>query len=464
MCGIICSKYNINDALKRLHHRGPNSSAILKVKQLNFGFVRLAINDKTPKGMQPFQYKHYVALFNAEIYNYKELILKYNLEVNSQSDTEVILPLFEKFGVEIINLLDGFYSGVIFDTKRLKLYTIRDFIGKKPLFLIESNNEKFISSELKIFDKIHHFQIIPKGFSYIENFQKINLIKSYSYETSNNNLDNLLHSAVKKRIPCEQFGIFLSGGIDSSIIAYIALKYSKNIQFYTLANPDSRDFKSVQLLKEHLHIKNLKFIELPNKEILKRLIKEVVYHTESYNPSIISNGIGTYLLSKEAQKDGLKVVLGGDGADEVFSGYTGIYKENIKIKDRLLNDLHFTVLRRIDTCSMAHSIELRVPYLDRKLVSFSNNLEESQLKNKKILRDTFVDHLPLYITQREKISFDRGSGLRKGIVSILRENGLSEKENLFKIWKEFFHIEESTNPYFHSYPVFDKYITNRSES
>ena len=126
-------------------------------------------------------------------------------------------------------------------------------------------------------------------------------------------------------------------------------------------------------MEKFLNIKNVKYIEISTN--ISELIERVVYFTESYNPSIISNGVGTFLLSKEAKKDNLKIVLTGDGADEVFCGYS-ICKENPKyMRKNILDDLEITELRKIDNISMAHSIELRNPFLDRIIIAFANNLK-----------------------------------------------------------------------------------------
>jgi asparagine synthase (glutamine-hydrolysing) len=470
MCGILCSTENQNSFFERLNiirHRGPDDQQIINIDNLNFGFTRLSINDKTEKGMQPFKYKHFIGLFNGEIYNFRELIYKYNLKTQSKSDTEIILLLFDKLNnkSEIIDILDGFFSGVIFDTQNKKFYFLRDHIGKKPLFFVKTEDKNiFITSELKTVSdkKIESFQLLPKGFSELKN-NKINHIKYIFTDFKlKHNFLNILENAVKKRVPNEKFGVFLSGGIDSSVIAFLSLKFSQNIIFYTLGDKLSEDYKSVQILIKFLKIKNIKFVDLPIDSKIEELINKVVFHTESYNPSIISNGIGTYLLSKQAKKDNLKVVLTGDGADEVFCGYDicKTEKDIFKKREQFLNDLETTELRRIDLSAMANSIELRNPFLDKNLVFYKYSKDD--LFNKNILRKTFQNLLPHQIVERNKKSFDRGSSLRSSVVNYLRRNNNSEKFELLKIWKSKFILFDENHSFFHSYPVFDKYIENRA--
>ena len=243
--------------------------------------------------------------------------------------------------------------------------------------------------------------------------------------------------------------------------------------YYVLGSKnESNDYSYAVNLIKYLGLKNVKFIDLPSKNEIKTLISKIVYASESYNPSIISNGLCTYLLSKAAKEDGIKVVISGEGADELFCGYHYLKKEEDwkKIRSKLIEDMQFTELRRLDLLSMDNSIEMRCPFLDKEVYSYSENLnysdffvnKDNTLFNKYILRKTFEDDLPNEIIYRKKISFDVGSGIRKMIVNILRENGKSEKEELKSIWKRHF-SKDYTNTYFHSYPTFDEVIEKRNE-
>ena len=346
---------------------------------------------------------------------------------------------------------------------------MRDYIGKKPLFFGTSNNESFIVSELKAIDFISDFQIVPKGFSELKN-GKINLLENHQIPfVSKDVLKETIVEAVKKRIPKneKQFGVFLSGGLDSSIIASIVAKYADNVIYYTLGNTD--DLSYVNLLAKQLNLK-IKNVELPKSNELPELIDKIVYHTESYNPSIISNGLATYLLSAEAHKDNLKVVLSGEGADELFCGYPVSKNVNEWFEKRaeLIENMYFTELRRLDLASMAHTIEIRCPFLDRKVYSVSNGckLEDliSDFQGKQILRKAFKDDLPNEILRRNKMSFDIGSGIRKMVVENLTRSRKTEKQQLKEIWNKYFQNSLSDNYYFHSYPTFDKAIEKRGVS
>ncbi|ETR71905.1 MAG: asparagine synthase (glutamine-hydrolysing) [Candidatus Magnetoglobus multicellularis str. Araruama] len=275
-----------------------------------------------------------------------------------------------------------------------------------------------------------------------------------------------------KRLPdqTEPVGVFLSGGIDSSIIASIVASYRKDAIYYTLKTPHSSDSSYVKQLERYLGLKRVKYIEYIKDDSFTDLIKSVVYATESYNPSIISNGICSYLLAESANKDGLKVVLSGEGADEIFCGYH-MFQEKDEwkhIRQSLISDMCFTELRRIDQTCMAHSIENRCPFLDKSIYTFSSSLtyndffhaHEDHMENKYILRNTAEHFLPQEIVRRKKTSFDVGSGIRALVVNHLTKDNKNEKEVLKEIWKQFYK-GDSTIQYYHSYPVFDKSIEKR---
>lgn len=453
MCGIVVingnnSKEIIKQALLKIQHRGRDSSRIVELsKELAIGFNRLSINDLSSNGIQPFIYGDYIGVFNAEVYNHEKLREQFSLKLSSQSDTAVILPLFELLGNEVLHYLDGFYSGIIYHIKTKELLTIRDYIGKKPLFFGTSKCFSFVTSELKAVDPILKFKMIPKGISKIEG-RKITLLKKHIFSTSLKiNLKDTFIKAVKKRIPTERFGIFLSGGLDSSIIASIVSKHTKNVQYYTLGNKENDDVKYVQILCKKLKIsKSLKIISLPSKDEVREMIPKIVFHTESYNPSIISNGLATFILAKAATMDNLKVILSGEGADELFCGYP--ISKDIQVwfdkREELIEHLHTTELRRLDLASMANTIEVRCPFLDKKVYELALSYQKEQLidlnekKGKIILREAFRNNLPIEIVERKKISFDVGSGIRKLVVQSLTEYEENERTVLKKICGNFF--------------------------
>lgn len=474
MCGILLLKgtsasQNIKKCLKILKHRGPDNTSIWTNNDISLGFVRLAINGEKSYGNQPYEYGKYVGVFNAEIYNHNDIRDKYNFIDDSKCDTQVILPLFANYIDKILSILDGFYSGVIIDQQKRQIYLIRDHIGKKPLFYGKSKENYFITSELKAINKIDWFQQVPLGLSVLNyDFNSLRILQQHKIFDFENDLYNLISNAVLKRIPSidQKIGVFLSGGIDSSIIAYMANNMHPDVSYFVLGDENSCDMKMANLLINRYKLNNIIRVPLPRKEKLLKLIDQVVYYSESFNPSIISNGLATFLLSKEASKEGIKVVLSGEGADELFGGYH-YHMDNTQWKNlqsNLINDMHFTELRRLDLCSMANSVEVRCPFLDQKVRHYAEQLKAKKIfelnRNKVILRKTFSDILPTEIINRKKISFDVGSGIRKLVVNYLTINNNTERESLYAIWKEKY-PHYKPEEYFYAYPVLDSAIDKR---
>ncbi len=475
MCGILLTKgqtatSRLPTLLNRIHHRGPDDQSIWSEGDIALGFVRLAINGDLIEGQQPCADGALASAFNGEIYNFKELAQRYSLG-NYRSDTQIILPLFQLIGPEIIHQLDGFYSGVIVNDEVQKAVCLRDHMGKKPLFVGFSEGDLFITSELKALNHIDWFEPLPKGVSEVDlTSGSVTQILDHQAHATTDNLHDLLHNAVRKRLPDSEqpLGLFLSGGLDSSLIASIASKYRDDIHYFTLGAEDGPDYQAVQTVIEVLNLKKVTFVPLPPESEIPALIKSVVLATESYNPSIISNGLATWLLARATRQAGIKVVLTGEGADEFFGGYhqfnqTDPWQET---RQQLIQDMQFTELRRLDMACMAHSIEARCPFLDSNLRYLTNQYEFEQLysnhQNKVSLRNGFETHLPENILQRRKTSCDVGSSIRGMVVRYLKHNGRSEREELLDIWKQHFPFDHS-HPYFHQYAVFDRFIDQRGE-
>lgn len=477
MCGVLLlhgpeAQRRLAACSRRLEHRGPDCTSNWIEGQTVIGFNRLAINDHGHTGQQPFLRGPYVAAINGEIYNHAELIERHDLSIDGCCDTSVVLPLFEFMGPGILDVLDGFYSGLIFDRRTKTLFCLRDHIGKKPLFVGRSGSEHFVTSELKALEEIDWFHSLPLGVAKVDlESGATELMGAHRKVPSPSSLRHLLEDAVGKRLPRadEPLGLFLSGGLDSSIVASLVARSRPDAVAYCLANEDSPDHGYARLVVDAFGLSNVRVLRPPGLDELPELIEKVVHATESFNPSIVSNGLCTYLLAKAAHEDGIKVVFTGDGADEFFGGYHH-FKEEDPWRDtrgRLVDDLHFTELRRLDSCSMAHSVETRCPFLDRAVCSRADELphdalygSDRQQQNKVILRRSFEDVLPAEVANRKKASFDVGSGVRGAVVNYLRSCGRSEVNELEQVWRRLFRYD-ARNPHFHSYPVFDEAIAVR---
>lgn len=427
----------------------------------------------------------WVTAINGEVYNAQALnnLLKHydlgrsDFDNNSMKDciTQVVLSLFIGFRELLLSLLDGCYSALFFNYRTHDLYLLRDYIGTKPLFFGCSDSDFFVSSELKnIHGCIHWFKQVPKGLSRIDLVSgQILEVTEHLPQDPKNNLVKNLTDAVKKRLPADSqpVGIFLSGGLDSSIIAAIASNFRPDLVCFVLGSPDYPDHNMGIKVAKSLGFEDIRLIGLPSANDLEELIDSVVYHTESFNPSIVSNGLSTYLLGHAARSAGITTILTGEGSDELFGGYYSDLKPDELQKKRLqlIRDLHYTELRRLYLCSMAHGIDAKTPFLDQAVFALSEQLSFTDIYrdnlNKVILRDSFRNRLPAEIINRPKTSFDVGSGVRELVVDYLHRNGRSEREELRTIWLKHFEFKysksESIDAYFYSYPAFDSAIDRR---
>ena len=505
MCGIVLvrgeqSEVRVNKYLERISHRGTEPYLAHKVHQhLTIGFVRLPINDAGEKANQPFIHKNLIGAFNCEIYNHSCLTRQFKLEryLVSQCDAEVILPLWQTLlnqadthgaYTKLLSCLDGFYSGIVYDTKSDTIFCIRDYIGKKPLFLIRKKDAIIISSELKAVGSFDSFEVIPKGISMIHE-KNVKMLCSHELganQGEHGNIDRLLYQAVKKRIPPKKhqprFGVFLSGGLDSSIVAALVSQITANNEmlarpvFYYLSNDKEcrlADYQYIQEIIDYLKITDCtKSVSFDSEEI-RNNIPKIIYHSESYHPSIISNGIAYQLLAYQAKKDGIKVVLTGDGADEMFLGY--FVKGKAEYKQfwfDTIDDLEKTELRRIDLISMANSIEVRCPFLDRKIydytavLSFSDFYGLGEPVPKNHLKQVFKNKLPHSIVEREKRPLDVGSGIQRELIECSdseQQSVLQEKEFFKEIWLDLFPSRNSfvDHVFFHRYRAFESFNQSR---
>jgi len=507
MCGIIFfsgdkAQQRIANATEKLRHRGPDDTEIVTLPHADIaiGFTRLAINGDLQQGKQPYQFKHLISACNGEIYNFRAI--QRQLQLTGECDTHVIPALFKhhipdvqsptaKQAAALLSALDGFYSAVIYSQESNELFLLRDHMGKKPLFFGRSGSELFVTSELKSLTQVDWFELAPLGISKLALATgKLELISSHSTHNlkksslrkpnqSQNtlcpapiSLESAITQAVCKRLPTnnQPIGFFLSGGLDSSVVAAIARQHYPAIHYFTLGDQDSPDRHNVETLVDYWQLEHIHTVPVPDENEIAALLHQVVIATESYNPSVISNGLATYLLARAAKHASLKIVLTGEGADELFSGYhknlpKGSWKTT---RQQLIDDMHFTELRRLDSCTMAFGIEARCPFLDRNVKAIADQLSYEQCfsesLNKVALRQAFAHLLPATILRRTKTSFDVGSGIRRLVIEHLSKTNTTEKLALQAIWQQHFsHYPNPNNDWFHRYPVFDQAIAKRGK-
>lgn len=358
---------NLQKAINSLEKRGPDQRGTLRKDMLSLGHTRLSIIDTSNAGKQPMSDesdKHHIA-FNGEIYNYKELkreIPTGKYSFKSETDTEVLLHLLEIMNVDAIPLLNGFFSFAYYDSEKQELLLARDRYGIKPLYFYQDHDKFIFGSELKsilaynlaekeidpmalaaylrfnyipapnsIYKGIHKLmpgewiKIGPKREIKRGHYYKLpspgNTDKFQgTYEEASEEIRKLLSASIERRLVADvPLGSFLSGGLDSSIIAAKAAQMKPDLQTFSISFPDHPFFderKYADILAKHIGSKH-EVIEIRDSEMLEDLYSSLDYFSE---PFADSSSIAYYSLSKRTRKE-LTVALSGDGADELFGGY-----------------------------------------------------------------------------------------------------------------------------------------------
>ena len=437
MCGIVAYySNNITDhhkeealnSLRKLEHRG-NFTEIKEVSsKCILGTRRLPIID-ADNGKQPFtnETEDVYVIFNGEIYNYEILMQDLKLkghDFKTRCDTEVIVHLWEEYGRNLTYYLEGMFAIIIYDMRTDTLFAFRDHIGIKPLYFYYNETEIIMCSEIKAFPKDLIFKINElKPSTYFINRKTYNYISKsnlslFSTENNHNTLIELLTKSVKREVKTKlPIAVFFSGGIDSTIILELANKYHPDVTAITVGFEGADDIK---VAEDYCRSRKIKHIvrKISENEIQGNLNK-IIYHVESFEPNLVRAAVFTYFMAETAKKNGFKVALSGEGSDEIFYGYADFtkmpYSYANEIASELTNDLYRTQLHRLDRCTMAHTIETRVPFLDKAVIEFSKllpvecKLNGKPYENKKILREAFKEIVGIQISERPKKPMDEGA-------------------------------------------------------
>ncbi|NYT03821.1 MAG: asparagine synthase B [Candidatus Methanofastidiosa archaeon] len=452
MCGFIGSfpskdKNSVSKGLFKILHRGPDDNNIIESEMGVYGHCRLAIID-VDSGIQPMEYKDHLIVFNGEIYNHQNLRSLTDEEFSTDSDTETILRLYLKYGPEIVNKFNGMFSFAIINKN--SLFLARDPIGIKPLYYIINEDTIYFASEIKALSGLGGRIIeFPSGTYWHSNFG----FKKY-YDFSNSLIPNLktdpfleedlikikdsLKKAVNLRLIVDEnvpLGVALSGGLDSSIITALAREQKDPLDTFAVGTLGCKDLELSLMVSEYLDTNHHTYL-YDAEDILKAL-PTVIKHLESFDAALIRSAVPNYFLAKLASKY-VKVILTGEGADELFGGYkymseiSNPYEFQSELYN-LISNLHNTNLQRTDRMTMAFSLEARVPFLDKNVIETSLGIPVTwKLHHKKrvekyILREAFKDMLPYEIIHRPKEKFSHGAG-SKDLMANHAENQISNKE------------------------------------
>jgi asparagine synthase (glutamine-hydrolysing) len=427
----------------KLGARGPDASSLTITDNGILGFKRLAINDTSAKGMQPFEYKSTYTMCNGEIYNYEELRKPYEELLKSHSDCEILPHLIHQNGFEnTIKMLDGVFAIAHYDRTRKVLEVGRDRLGVKPVFFGYNDYYFAVASEAKALDGLFFdnvCQLQPGSILSVNTIELKHLINSsilslpeptsqslaMSYEDCVKTIHDLLVKSVKKRMTSDrEIGCLLSGGLDSSVVAAILSKEMKAngklLRTFSIGFPDSTDIIYAREVAEYIGSDHQEYI-IQYEDALPRL-KDVIKAIETYDTTTVRASTPMFLLCEWISKNFPdKVIFSGEGSDELFCGY--LYFHNAPSSEdahndscRLLNELYMYDVLRADRCTASNGLEFREPFLDKELIDFvvkmNPNFNIPRIKNdngvmfeKTILRQAFESYLPSSVAWRRKAAF-----------------------------------------------------------
>ena len=458
MCGIVCAldlkqssdllRSQVLEMSKKVRHRGPDWNGIHCGKNVLLAHERLAIVDPA-SGNQPIYSddKNLILAANGEIYNHQELRtqLSSDYAFQTNSDCEIILALYKEKGVNFIDDLNGIFGFVLYDEKNDEYLIARDHMGIIPLYMgWDKHGTFYISSELKALEGIcNKIEIFPPG--HFMSSKDNQLVKWYdrdwmnfdSVKNNNTSLDDLqiaLENAVHRQLMSDvPYGVLLSGGLDSSITSALAKKYSKNrvesndvksawypqLHSFAVGLKGSPDLIAAQKVADHIDSIHHE-ITFTVQEGLDA-IKDVIYHLETYDVTTIRASTPMYLMARVIKSMGIKMVLSGEGADEIFGGYLYFHKapdskEFHEETVRKLDKLYQYDCLRANKSLAAWGIEGRVPFLDKEFIDVAMRINpkdkmiNSEKMEKWVLRKSFEQYLPESVAWRQKEQFSDGVG------------------------------------------------------
>jgi asparagine synthase (glutamine-hydrolysing) len=453
MCGLIAYSgnsaelKNFETVFNLLRHRGPDDTEILKIEdKVTFGFHRLAIMDPTQKGHQPFVDEKYgnVVMCNGEIYNYEKLksIYENSYDFKSQSDCEVLVPMFHELGMaRLCQQLDAEFAVVIWDHEKQKLMAGRDPIGIRPLFYgYTSENKILFASEVKVLtpfcEKVEAF---PPGHyfdgEHFAPYTDLTTVTAYSSKPLESHLKDIrekLIEGVRKRLIADvPVGFLLSGGLDSSLVCAIANDVLKKPITTFSVGLDHNPIDIYYARTVANYIKSNHHEVYFNKDDTLSVLDKLIWYLETWDITTIRASIGMYLVSKYVrEKTNIKVVLTGEISDEIFGyKYTDFapspeaFQQEAK---KRVDELFMYDVLRADRCIAANSLEARVPFGDLDFVRTVMEIKPEFKMNttgmgKWILRKAFdgTKLLPESILWREKAAFSDAVG--HSMVDYLKE-------------------------------------------
>lgn len=439
MCGLMSvtgsamklAKFKENFA--KIAYRGPDMTRYVICDDGIMGFHRLAIMGLSPTGMQPMELHRNLCICNGEIYNFRTLKTALHEHIFlSESDCEVLLPMYDMYGVDMFQKLDGEFAMVMYLADTKEWLAARDPLGIRPLFYgyQRSNGKIAFASEAKALvdfcDEIYPFPIgsYYKDGQFISYHDCTNVSPSTIMDppTICAGIRSRLTDAVIKRLDSDApIGFLLSGGLDSTLVCTIAAQHMKE-PIHTFAigmKKDAIDLTYAQEAADYIGSIHHTYI-MESKDVIP-MLKELIYRLETYDITTIRASIGMYFLCKKIHEDtDIKVILSGEVSDELFGyKYTDYapdaqaFQEEAK---KRIRELYMYDVLRADRCISSHALEARVPFSDKEFVAYVMGIDPSLKMNhygigKYLLREAFHDKdLPHALRMREKAAFSDAVG------------------------------------------------------
>lgn len=458
MCGIVCAfelkqkaevlRPKVLEMSKIIRHRGPDWSGIFSNDKAIMAHERLAIVDPA-SGKQPLfsQDKQLVLAANGEIYNHRDLRKQFEgkYEFQTESDCEVILALYKEKGVGFIDEMNGIFGFAIYDVDKDEYFIARDHMGIIPLYIgWDENGTFYVASELKALEGYcNKIQLFPPGHYmsskegefvqwYKREWTEFEAVKDN--ETSIAEIKKALEAAVHRQLMSDvPYGVLLSGGLDSSITSAVAKKYAQKriesgdtvdawypqLHSFAVGLEGSPDLAAARKVAVHLGTIHHE-IKFTIQEGLDA-VRDVIYNIETYDVTTIRASTPMYLMARVIKSMGIKMVLSGEGSDELFGGYLYFHKapnarEFHEETVRKLSKLHMYDCLRANKSLAAWGIEGRVPFLDKEFmdVAMRINPQDKMINGERmekwVLRKAFEDMLPESVAWRQKEQFSDGVG------------------------------------------------------
>ena len=432
--------------MEDLVHRGPDASGSFQSAGGTgmLGHRRLSIMD--PRGgHQPIRSGdgRRAVIANGEIYNFPDVRpeLEERHRFRSSSDSEAILHLWEEYGERAVEHLDGMWAFAVMDGE--DLFAARDPLGIKPLYVGRRDGSLLFASELKaLAGRAEDVREFPPGTSWHSTHGWARFYEVPEPAVEEDSIDGwcarlrgaLDDCVAKQRMSDVPVGAFLSGGLDSSILAALLRRHAGELHTFSVGLEGSGDLAAARVVAEHLD--TIHHERVLTREDIASDLPEIVWHLESFDQDLVRSAVPAWFTAKLAREH-VTVALTGEGADELFAGYdyhAGIEDHDVLRAElrRSVEALHDVNLQRVDRMTMAHSLEGRPPFLDDGLIDLAGRIPTElklpgQGKEKWILRAAFEDLLPEEIVWRRKEQFDQGSGVAE-VAAEMADAQMSEEQ------------------------------------